>query len=43
MGFGTFFADILPDLEFAQAIDHQWPNDQPGKHCGQASKRSTEG
>src|SRR6266567_8594383 len=42
MRLGTFFADVLADLEFAQPVNHQGANDQSGKHCGQTGKRSAE-
>ena len=40
VSFGTFFADVLPDLEITQAPDHQRPHNQSSEQRGQAGKRS---
>ena len=42
MGFGTFLANVLPNLEIPQAIDHEWPNNKPGEERREARERSTE-
>src|SRR5713101_1431165 len=43
MRLGTFLANVLANLEFAQPVNHQRTNDQSGKHRGQTGKRSAEG
>src|SRR5207253_7287212 len=43
VGFGTFFADVLSDLEFAQLTDDRRTDDQPHKQRRQAGEGSAEG
>src|SRR5712692_180460 len=38
----SLFADVLPDLEIAQAGNHDRPNDQASKKSGEASERGAE-
>src|SRR6202521_5340459 len=42
MGLRTLFADVLPDLEIAQAPNHDRPNDQAGEKSGEAGKGCAE-
>ncbi len=42
MRLGTFFADELADLKFAQAVDDQRAHDQSYKQRGKTGKRSAE-
>jgi hypothetical protein len=42
MGLGTFFADVLADLEFTQAVDDHRPNDEPREQRRKASECSAE-
>jgi hypothetical protein len=39
MSFGPFFADVLSDLKFAEAIDHKRTNDESREQCGQTGER----
>ena len=40
MSLGAFFADVLADLKFAQAVDDHRTNDQSGEQGGQAGEGS---
>src|SRR5579862_2179449 len=42
MSLRAFFPDVLSDLEFAQAVNDERPDDQTGEQRGQTRKRSTE-
>jgi hypothetical protein len=42
MRFRTFFANVLPDLEFAEPVDHQRTHNQCGKQCGKTGKSGAE-
>src|ERR1019366_1488429 len=42
MSLRTLFADVLPDLEIAQAPDHDRPHDQAGEKGGEAGERCAE-
>ena len=39
---GTLFANVLPDLEFAQTVDDQRTHDQRGEQRGKAGERRAE-
>src|SRR6185437_8422664 len=41
MRLGPFCADELADLKFAQAVDHDWADDECGEECGQAGECCT--
>jgi hypothetical protein len=42
MSFRTLLADVLPDLKFAETIDHKRANDESCEQCSQAGERSPE-
>src|SRR5437868_2616703 len=42
MSLRTFFAYVLPNLEIAQALNHDRPDDQAGEKSGEAGKGSAE-
>src|SRR5215469_3438791 len=35
---GPLVADVLADLKFAEAIDYQWPDNQPGEQGSETGK-----
>ena len=43
MSLGPFFANVLPDLEFAKPANDQRANDQRGKQRGKAGECRAEG
>ena len=42
MSFRAFFANVLPDLEVAQAADYQGPDDQGSEQGSQTGERCAE-
>jgi len=43
MRLGTFFADVLADLEITQSPDDEWPDDQSREQGGEAGEGGAEG
>ena len=43
VSFGSFFADVLPDLKIAEATDNERTHDQRGEEGGKAGERGAEG
>src|SRR5271167_1996377 len=42
MSLRPFFADVLPDLKIAQALNHDGPDDQAGEKSGEAGEGGAE-